>query len=594
MTNDDNRVQPEASYESITPNPPDVSDSERRLRRLRLFDRFYGRDYSQIPLNVSPARRNSIAKGYGTPSFPELLAGAGFHSDDLKADLRRFCRIVLRYGDILRDHFNADDGDWGGRAARLTALDELLAEMRHAQFDCRFDAANRIFEALRKVKLHTKSDLYREAFGWPEFEHRLEFYMACANDSPAQAKIGRHCLDAARNGLVSGAQLRALTCAIAWFERSIANRIIPDADYLSGAEMLVTGSMFFSTISRDVKIEDLATLFFANRDELLELIKKVRALETIKPTGTTDTCIDERIAGDRVGPHGKPGLVVFTAVNSRESIGKIYKDLIGKEIPLIQAQNIVGIRQRLLTEFPHAKNVIDVLLRDAGNHIDRFGRPIIRIRPTMLIGDPGSGKSHFARKFGDVLGLPRLFFACAAVQDSMFGASNKKWSNGEPALPVERIALENVANLLIILDEIEKAGTRRDNGRLHDVILNMVEPSTAKEYFDQSLSATVNLSALNWVCTANSLNGISEPLRDRFRILEFPNPEVEHLPILLPFVLRGLSRERYGEDCWAEQFDEVEIEQIEAIWKGGSIRVLNRVVEAILDAREQHQRTMMI
>lgn len=568
-----------------------ASGVDRRMRRLRLLDRLYGQDYKRYPIDHSRARRNAIAKGLGVPSLAELLTGAGFYKDDYKQDLARFCRIVLKYERVLCRYLNVEGGDRSTPPSDY-GLKDFLDELENASCSVQHDSASRIYDALQTVKFQTEYNLYRETFDWPEFVFRLDFYLACADDQPAQARMAHLCLDAVKNGMVRGAELRALRCALAWLDLSGAKSNISDCqdDFLSGEEMVVSGGVIFSSLGQKVSIEKLAALFVVNDAELIGLVERLRAVDGSSSNGVDAIDKNKRNEAEVCGI---PSLVVFNAVNSRDTVGKIYKELIEKPLPLVQPPDLAEARTQLLAEFSQAKNVIDVLLRDVANRRDNSGRPIIRIKPTVIVGEPGAGKSKFVRRFGEVMRLPQLFFGCAAVNDSMFGATNKKWSNTEPALPVERIAIEKVANLLVILDEIDKSGTRRDYGRLQDVVLAMVEPSTATEYFDQSLSATVNLSALNWICTANVASDISAPLRDRFQVLTFPTPGVEHLPALLPSILQELSRDRYGNEHWTESLDSFELSRIADAWRGGSIRILRRLVEATLDAREEYQRTMM-
>lgn len=99
----------------------------------------------------------------------------------------------------------------------------------------------------------------------------------------------------------------------------------------------------------------------------------------------------------------------------------------------------------------------------------------------------------------------------------------------------------------------------------------------------------VDLSNVLWLATANTLDGVPGPLRDRCRILVFPQPGAEHLEALAPVLMRKAA-ERMGLDPrWVAPLDGQEMELLRAFWRGGSVRRLARFIDAILDARGRGQ-----
>ena len=143
-----------------------------------------------------------------------------------------------------------------------------------------------------------------------------------------------------------------------------------------------------------------------------------------------------------------------------------------------------------------------------------------------------------------------------------------------------------VASPGIILDELEKAGSSRHNGQLHDVLLGMLEPASSTEWHDSYLQAPVDLSHVVWIATANSLDGIPVPLRDRCRILQVPAPGPEHLQVLAPALLRQACQARGLDARWASPLDGVELQAVAEAWPGGSLRRLARLLDGVLAARD--------
>jgi hypothetical protein len=153
-------------------------------------------------------------------------------------------------------------------------------------------------------------------------------------------------------------------------------------------------------------------------------------------------------------------------------------------------------------------------------------------------------------------------------------------------VPLQAIRRSLVANPLVVLDEIEKAGTRSENGRLVDSLIPFLELETARETFDPYLECPVDLSAVAYIATANSLSGIPGPLLDRFRVLEIPVPRREHLPAIIRTMTQDVRAERGGDPAWMPDLDGEEIQLIANQWDGGSMRRLRRMVEVMLSGRE--------
>lgn len=139
---------------------------------------------------------------------------------------------------------------------------------------------------------------------------------------------------------------------------------------------------------------------------------------------------------------------------------------------------------------------------------------------------------------------------------------------------------------LMILDEVEKAGTGRHNGNFYDVLHGLLERETARCWQDPFLLAHCDLSHLSWLMTANTIEPIPKTLRDRCRCIRFPVPGPEHLVALGESLLAARYVEKGFDPRWAQSFDGAEIEALSSVWQGGSIRALQRLIEKLVDVRE--------
>jgi len=262
------------------------------------------------------------------------------------------------------------------------------------------------------------------------------------------------------------------------------------------------------------------------------------------------------------------------------SVTRGYEAVIGRPIPLAPVPDLARLRASLAFEFPYAVNVIDRLL------VDLVGRRDIGFRPTLLVGLPGTGKSRLVARLCHYLAVGLWRVDATRDGSSSIGGTDRRWATSEPAHPLMAVSRFGIANPVILVDELEKAPTRSDHGRLWDSLLPLLEAETARAYLDPAFQAEVDLSHVSWIATANAVDPLPGPLRDRLRVLEMAPPEIQHLESLIAPILAGIAESRGLDPRFLEALDGGEIALIRRGWRGGSIRRLSRLVEAVVTARE--------
>ncbi|WP_291820610.1 AAA family ATPase [Bosea sp. (in: a-proteobacteria)] len=319
-------------------------------------------------------------------------------------------------------------------------------------------------------------------------------------------------------------------------------------------------------------------------DDLSNMLHQ-RAKEEAKETAVREEASDglRRLRGAKPSLIIPPGHVVVCPQPGGNKVGSLTSGLthiVGQPVPLAGTPDLALVRRDLLTEFPHLAATIDRLLGDL------VGREHVHLKPLVLVGAPGAGKSRLVRRLGELLGISVWRTAAATPDGGAFGGTDRRWSNTQVSHPLLAIAAAKVANPVVMIDEIDKSPPRNEYGRLWDVLLTMLEPETSRRFLDPSLQVECDLSMISFVATANSLDPLPSPLRDRMRAIWVPEPTAEDLDALLPLVVNDVARERGMAAVWVEPLNGSERNLIAENWLGGSLRQLRRLVETVMISRE--------
>ena len=192
------------------------------------------------------------------------------------------------------------------------------------------------------------------------------------------------------------------------------------------------------------------------------------------------------------------------------------------------------------------------------------GRPSPRLRPLLLVGPPGVGKTWFARRVAQALELPFGSLNLGGATDNRcLQGTARGWSAATPAWPVAEMARLNVPNPVLFLDEVEKAGGQREtNGRAHDTLLAMVEPESAAAWFDECLRTPADLRHILWIMAANETRGIAAPLLSRVSVHQVQPPPASAFDSTVAGLLLGVAGDM---GCAAAELPALEPETRDAL-----------------------------
>jgi ATP-dependent Lon protease len=203
---------------------------------------------------------------------------------------------------------------------------------------------------------------------------------------------------------------------------------------------------------------------------------------------------------------------------------------------------------RLKTKFPNFNDVLDHYHKSL--LLSTLVVPaVLFLPPILLLGPPGIGKTRFLRELAKVLEID--FFQVDMATTSagwVLSGNSSSWSDGRPGFISSSIRQSKVGNPIILVDEIDKSS--EGNYDPMGCLYSLLERQTAKEFVDECLTFPIDCSFVNWVASANDINGIPDPIRSRMRIFNVEMPTTEQMPAIAQSVYNDLL----DENKWGERF----------------------------------------
>lgn len=207
---------------------------------------------------------------------------------------------------------------------------------------------------------------------------------------------------------------------------------------------------------------------------------------------------------------------------------KIYVSSLEKEKPILEVKDY-SIFDSVVEKAP---NFCEVVKYFKGSFVLNQSRAQLEdsylvTTPILLLGNPGIGKTYFAKTLAKLLNTSFYFMDANSITANwVLSGGSSQWKSGEAGNIFKFMNDSRTISPVVIFDEIDKLNSGK-NYDTFSVFHQLLEPENSRTFKDEFLNIDFDASNIIYILTANDVNSIPDSLLSRMKVFDIKNPNKE-------------------------------------------------------------------